>query len=227
MTSPDARPARAAAGCAVAGAVALVAGTVLHPARALPRDAVAAFTEYAADPRWQWWLSHLLQLAGVVTLVLAVLLLTDVLAPVARRVVGALGAAGVAVALVLQGVDGVALKAMTDLWAGAQDPRREALFAGALAVRQVEIGLDAVLGLCLGALLLAAGAGWAAARAVPGWLAAAVLLAGAVQVATGVLLGLDGYSDAAMLGTTVAGPLALLAVTVVAVRAARAAGRPG
>ena len=58
------------------------------------------------------------------------------------------GTAGLAVAAVLQAVDGVALKAMVDLWTGA-DEDRSSLFAGALAVRQIEIGLDALFALLL------------------------------------------------------------------------------
>jgi hypothetical protein len=51
-----------------------------------------------------------------------------------------LGAAGLATAALLQAVDGVALKATVDLWSGAGEDR-SSLFAAALAVRQVEIGL--------------------------------------------------------------------------------------
>ena len=58
----------------------------------------------------------------------------------------------------LQAVDGVALKAMVDLWTGA-DEDRSSLFAGALAVRQIEIGLDALFALLLALAFLAFGIG--------------------------------------------------------------------
>jgi hypothetical protein len=74
------------------------------------------------------------------------------------RVTAACGAAGLPTAATLQAVDGVALKAMVDLWAGAANDR-SALFAAALAVRPVEIGLDALLALVLAATFLGFGVG--------------------------------------------------------------------
>ena len=53
------------------------------------------------------------------------------------------GAAAIAVTAVLQAVDGVALKAIVDMWAHASAADRYIMFAAAQAVRQVEIGMDA------------------------------------------------------------------------------------
>jgi hypothetical protein len=53
--------------CAIAGSLLLLLGTYLHPMPADPNDAVAAFTEYAADRLWV--ASHLTQLAGVTLMV--------------------------------------------------------------------------------------------------------------------------------------------------------------
>ena len=58
---------KVAATCALAGSVVLFIGTYLHPLAADPNEAVAAFSEYAADRLWV--ASHLTQLAGVVLLV--------------------------------------------------------------------------------------------------------------------------------------------------------------
>jgi hypothetical protein len=59
--------ARIGATCALAGSVVLAVGTSLHPLDADPNEAVAAFTEYAADRLWV--ASHLTQLAGVALMV--------------------------------------------------------------------------------------------------------------------------------------------------------------
>ena len=59
--------------CAIAGSVLLFIGTYLHPREADPSDALAAFTEYAADRLWIT--SHLTQLGGVALLVAALLCL--------------------------------------------------------------------------------------------------------------------------------------------------------
>src|SRR5207245_31590 len=66
---------RTGAACAIAGSVLLLLGTALHPMGADPNDAVAAFTEYAADRLWV--ASHLMQLAGVVLMVGALLFLAE------------------------------------------------------------------------------------------------------------------------------------------------------
>src|SRR4030095_1738800 len=67
--------ARAGAACAISGSLLLFVGTYLHPMGADPNDAVAAFTEYAADPLWG--ASHLTQLLGVALMVAALLVLTE------------------------------------------------------------------------------------------------------------------------------------------------------
>jgi hypothetical protein len=59
---------RIAATCAIAGSLLLVVGTYLHPMKADANDAVAAFTEYAADHIWV--ASHLTQLVGVTLMAL-------------------------------------------------------------------------------------------------------------------------------------------------------------
>src|SRR2546428_8460466 len=66
---------RIRATCAITGSVLLFVGTYLHPMGADPNQAVAAFTEYAADHLWV--ASHLTQLAGVSLIVAALLLLAQ------------------------------------------------------------------------------------------------------------------------------------------------------
>jgi len=70
---------KVAATCALAGSVVLFIGTYLHPLAADPNEAVAAFSEYAADRLWV--ASHLMQLVGVVLMVAALLLLVLLLLP--------------------------------------------------------------------------------------------------------------------------------------------------
>jgi hypothetical protein len=86
-----------------------------------PNDAVAAFTEYAADRLWV--ASHLTQLAGVAMMVGALICLAQQLGSGSGRGWARLAAggaiAGLAVTTALQAVDGIALKAMVDAWADA------------------------------------------------------------------------------------------------------------
>src|SRR4051812_38070966 len=115
---------RVGAIAAVAGAILLFVGTYLHPMDADPNVPLAAFTEYAADPHWR--ASHLTQLSGVVLMVAALVLLSRRMADGPAADWAALGMAGaiasLATASALQAVDGIALKAMVDSWAAAQEP---------------------------------------------------------------------------------------------------------
>lgn len=130
----------------------LFAGTYLHPMQADPNDAVAAFTEYAAD---RFWIaSHLTQLAGVALMVAALLLLARQLETASGAVWSRLASAGavasLALAAALQAVDGIALKAMVDTWAAAPAAQKEVAFYAAFAVRQVEVGLASIVSLLFG-----------------------------------------------------------------------------
>ncbi len=206
-------PYRFVAALALLGAALLTVGTVLHPAHADPGSPAAAFAEYAGVSRGMWVAAHLLQLGGVAGMVLVVVLLARVVdgTPGSAwvRVTTVFGTAGLATAAVLQAVDGVALKAVVDLWAGAGEDRSQ-LFAAAVAVRQVEIGLDALFALLLAAAFLAFGVGQLTApNGSRGLGALAVVAAGAAAV-DGIALALSGFSAATMFATTVSGALALV-----------------
>jgi len=138
--------------CAFAGSVLLFIGTYLHPMGADPNQAIAAFAEYAADRLWV--ASHLTQLAGLALIVAALLLLGQQLraGSAAAWAAIAAGAATVslAMAVVLQAVDGIALKLMVDAWAAAPAAQKEGIFHAAFAVRQIEIGLASMASLSLG-----------------------------------------------------------------------------
>ena len=197
---------------ALLGAAALTAGTVLHPAHADPGSPTAAFAEYAGVSRGLWVAAHLLQLGGVAGLVLVIVVLARVVdgrrSSAWARVTTVFGTAGLATAAVLQAVDGVALKAVVDLWSDARDDR-PSLFAGALAVRQVEIGLDALFALLLAAAFLAVATGLLTAPAGSRPLGAVAIATAAAAAVNGIALALGGFSDTAMLATTVSGALAL------------------
>jgi hypothetical protein len=213
-------PYRLVAVLAVFSSALLTIGTVLHPAHADPGSPAAAFVEYAGVSRGMWLAGHLLRLGGAAGMVLVVVLLTGTVdgtqGSAWARAATVFGSAGLATAAVLQVVDGVALKAMVDLWSGAGEDRA-ALFAGALAVRQVEIGLDSLFALLLAAALLAFGFGLLTAHAGNRLVGAlAVLTAGAAAV-NGNALALSGFSAATMLATTVSGALALEWMLVAAV----------
>jgi hypothetical protein len=112
--------------CAIVGSALLIVGTSMHPVPNDPNDATAPFVEYAADRLWI--LSHLLQLAGVILMVAALLSLphrSDASNSIGWRKLadaGAIAAMAVATAL-YTGFSGLAMEigmpanSILNLWA--------------------------------------------------------------------------------------------------------------
>ena len=207
---------RVGAAFGILGPLCLVAGTALHPVPADVNDAAAAFASYAAISRPTWVTAHLLQLLGIASMVLAMVLIARAVtgggaSALWARMTAVCGAAAIAVTATLQAVDGVALKAMVDLWSHGSTADRPALFAAAQAVRQVEIGLDGVFSLTLAAAALSFGLvlllGATRRRRLLGALA---VLTAATAAVGGVLFCLHGFSPAAMNAGTASGVLGMV-----------------
>jgi hypothetical protein len=191
---------RIAATCAIAGSLLLVVGTYLHPMKADPNDAVAAFTEYAANHIWV--ASHLTQLVGVTLMVAALLVLAQQLGSVIglglSRVAAGGAIASLAVTTVLQGVDGIALKVMVDAWAVAPAVQKEIAFHAAFAVRQVEIGLATMASLMFGITATVNGLALLLDRVYPKWLGALAIVGGMPMILAGIVMAYTGFSRLAM-----------------------------
>jgi hypothetical protein len=188
------------AGCAIVGALLLLVGTYLHPMSADPNDAVAAFTEYAADHLWV--ASHLTQLAGVALMMAALILLSRQLeagrSAGLARVAAATAIASLAIAAALQAVDGVALKVMVNAWAAASEAQKDGAFHAAFAVRQIEVGLATMLNLILGVTACIYGVALLGDRIYPKWLALFAFVGGVPTGVAGVMMAYTGFSDAEM-----------------------------
>jgi hypothetical protein len=201
-------PSRIGAIGAIAGALTLLGGTMLHPMSADPGDPLAAFTEYAADARWLE--SHLGQFIGVALMVIGLIAARDTLEDERIQWLARLGAAfavaALATAAALQAVDGVALKRAIDHWARAPADQRPGAFLAAFAIRQIEIGLASFTAMLFGATATLYGAAMAASRGFPRWLGA---IGGAGTIIGGVLTAKTGFSATAM---TVSMPFSLLTV---------------
>jgi hypothetical protein len=186
---------------AISGALLLTLGTWLHPMHADPNVPLAAFTEYAADRHWI--ASHLMQLLGIVSIVAALVLL-------ARRMKDgpagdwvALGQAGatasLASALVLQAVDGIALKVMVDSWASAEGAAQVSLFHAAFGVRQVEVGLASVSSLVFGLTIVVYGIAFLVDGRAAKWIGVLAIPGGAAMALAGIAIAYTGFSEIAML----------------------------
>ena len=184
---------------AIGGVVLLLIGTLLHPMHADPNVPLAAFAEYAADRHWI--ASHLIQLAGVV-LMLSALLIFFRQASGETKPAATLGSAGaiasMAVAGALQAVDGIALKAMVDVWAAAPEQEKAALFHAVFAVRQIEAGLASIGSLLFGATVSTYGIALLSDARTPKWLGVVALAGGVPMAIAGLAIAYTGFSELAM-----------------------------
>jgi hypothetical protein len=211
--------ARIGAAAGVLGAPLLLVSTLLHPLGTDPNDATAAFAEYAASSGWVW--IHLGQFLGLVLIGLALVAFAGTLedGPAAAWArFGSAGAtAGIALAAALQAVDGVALKVMADRLAAASAEARGPLFEAVFAVRQIEIGLGALLSLVTGLTLSAYGVALVASRKYPSWAGWSGLLDGLGMMAAGAAQATTGFSELAMTISMLASSGLLVWVVVIAV----------
>lgn len=200
MRTLSRRESRIGATCAIVGSILLFVGTYLHPLEADPNEAVAAFTEYAADHLWV--ASHLTQFAGIALMVAALLFLArqlELASSTGWSQIAAGGAiASLAVATTLQAVDGIALKVMVDTWAAAPAEQKEGAFYAAFAVRQVEVGLASMLSLLLGLTVTVYGGVLLADHTYPKWIGRLAVVGGVPTVVAGVVMAYTGFSELAM-----------------------------
>jgi hypothetical protein len=177
--------------------------------RAPPANAPEAFAEYAADRFWV--VSHLGQLLGVVSITVGLVALSWRLRVGRAGTWALLGAASAIATLALSGalqaVDGVALKIAVDRWSQSAPEARALAFEGAVAVRQIEVGFAAIVTLFAGLTAMAYAAPLRCSVDAPDWLGWLGFAAGAVMIASGVILAHAGFSDFAM---TVTMPSSLL-----------------
>jgi Domain of unknown function (DUF4386) len=184
---------------ALVGVLLLFTGTFLHPSSADPNDAIAAFTEYAADHLWVF--SHLIQLLGCLSIAASLVLFSHTLmagAAVWARLGMAGAIASMAMFLALQAVDGVALKVMVDRWSAAVEPEKAMVFQVAFGVRQIEIGLASISSLLFGLTMLIYGIAILSDRQFPKWLGAIAILGSTLNMAGGIVYAYSGFSNLGM-----------------------------
>ncbi len=185
---------------AITGAILLASGTYLHPLKADPNDAISAFAEYAADNFWI--ASHFSQFLGVVLIVGALVLLSRRITDGSAADWAHLGMAAaigtLAISSVLQAVDGVALKVMVDAWAAAPENEKPVRFQGALAVRQVEIGLAGYTSLLFAITVLVYSIALMVDGRFPKWLGPLGICGGVPLFVAGVVMVHTGFSGLSM-----------------------------
>ena len=193
-------PLKLGAVTAIAGAIILMAGTMLHPLGADPGDPVAAFTEYAANDLWIG--SHLSQFLGVAMMFVGLVALNDSLKGEPFACLAKLGVfvgvAALAITAVLQAVDGIALKLMVDDWVSASEGQKQSAFQATLAVRRIEIGVASFMALLFGSALALFASAVAFSTIYPTWLGWLGIGGGIGTIAGGLLTMFSGFSTTAM-----------------------------
>jgi len=192
-----------ATAAAVVGPLMYVAVTLLHPPGMPGNDHPAVFREYAMAQTWT--AVHLAQLAGLVVGLVGIAGLAASLVRLeengrlfALLAVG-LVAASIPIALVLQAVDGIALKRAVDAWVVEGGTVESASFAAARAIRWLEEGLSAVFGVTLGSAAILVGVAMLRGTVYPrwiGWIGAAL---GIGVLINGILVAETGFSPAAQI----------------------------
>ena len=125
--------------------------------------------------------------------------------------IGAGGAiVSMTLAAALQAVDGIALKAIVDVWAGAPGAQQEAAFYAAFAVRQVEIGLASLLSLFFGVTVIVYGGALRMDEVYPRWRGALAIVDGVPTAVAGIVMAYTGFSGLAMGISMPAGSLLLV-----------------
>ena len=177
--------------------IASVIGNGLHPSRQDPMDNPRVFQEYAQSD--EWILAHLGQFAGYLFAFAGLVVLSQLLlgertrAAVAAYLGFAAATASLAVAAVLQAVDGIALKAMVDTWAQASGPPQAVAFGAAESMRWLEIGINSLFRLLQGTTLAVVGLALVLSDRFPRWLGWFGVICGLALVLRGIAVAFVGF----------------------------------
>lgn len=180
----------------ITGVLVSVVANITHPSREDPMDNPRVFQEYAESGTWV--ATHLGQFVGYVLLFGGVIVLFHALVEQRRSVVlaylgSAMAIASIAVAAILQAIDGIALKAMVDQWVQAAGSDKPAVFAAAEAVRWNEIGVNSLFRLLQGTTLILVGLALALSERYPRWLGWIGTICGLALVLRGFAIAFDGF----------------------------------
>jgi hypothetical protein len=190
-----------AGAAAIIGPLAYVAVTLLHPPGVPANDHPTVFREYAMS---QTWIAiHLVQLAclvlgltGIAGLAGSILGFQENGRLLALLAVG-LSAVSIPTAVILQVVDGLALKRAVDAWVGAGGTLESPSFAVAEGMRWLEEGFNAAFGFTLGLAVILLGTAMVRGVMYPHWLG---WIGGAIGIAVlihAILVAETGFSTTA------------------------------
>lgn len=193
----DLGSARVAGGLLVGGFLINAIATMFHPSGA-EDDHESIFAEYADSSSWE--AVHVGQLLGVLMALAGLLIIYRALrasdqAPVLSQVAAAATIITGATMVVLQAIDGVALKQATNAWVAASGAEEAGRFANAETVRWLEWGVQSYFRVMLGVSFALFGAALIITRMLPAWLGWLATGAGLLSIANGVDVGYQGLES--------------------------------
>jgi hypothetical protein len=197
-SSDERRLVRLAGSLLVGGVLAGVIAGVFHAGAAKPNNHAAVFKQYAASHAWT--AVHIALFGSTLLIVAGIIVLGRALArsEEGRTLAWLIGAGAVLIAaasgLVLA-VDGVALKQAVDAWVNAAPTGKAFAFHDAESVRWLEWGANCFLALVEGVTFVLVGVAIVRSAIVPRWLGWVGIVAGFGYMASGAIIGYDGFSD--------------------------------
>lgn len=188
------------AAAAIIGPLAYVAVTLLHPP-GIANDHPATFQQYAMD---HYWIA--IHLAQLVAMVIGFVGIGGISASMFRLqdkgglialIAVVLAAVSIPIAAVLQSVDGIALKRAVDAWVAEGGTVGSPSFAAARAIRWVEEGLNAILGLIMGWTVVLAAVSMLRGAIYPRWMGLTGAAIGIAVLISAIFVAETGFSPSA------------------------------
>ena len=186
---------------AFAGIVVYYVSSEVHPSREDPGDWSRTIQEYAESDAWI--AVHLFQFIGLFLVLLGLAILAESLRREYRgTVIEAVAFLALvtiivtaSVFVILQGIDGISLKAMVDAWANAPAEEKATAFRISESVRWIEVGINSIFRILLAMTLFLIGTALALTFNRPNPFRGARVL-GSVAIVIGASMALRGYAVA-------------------------------
>jgi hypothetical protein len=183
------------------GLVIFVVSTMFHASREDPANHPLVFAEYAnSDP---WIAAHIGQFAGgMLAFAGGFVALYRLLVQSELGTASALARLGLVVAIVaastlviLQAVDGIALKRAVDSWAAAPAEEKAVAFRVAEGIRWIEIGINSIFRILRGTVAVIFGVALVKSTLLSRWIGWLGVFAGAITIAAGVEVAYVGFES--------------------------------
>jgi hypothetical protein len=181
------------------GMIIVIVSTTIHPSSEDPANHRLVFAEYASDD--SWIVVHIGQLAGVIMVFVGgFVALCRLLVQSESSMAIILAWIGLALAImtastfvVLQAVDGIALKMAVDSWTAAPSEEKAITFRVTEGIRFIEYGTNSIFRILQGTLAIVFSVAIVKSKILSKWIGGAGVVIGAVTIYAGVEVAYLGF----------------------------------